>query len=131
MVWLKSIAVFVIIAFAEVLHGILRTKLLVPRVGAFRSGQIGVFSGSLIILIIAYVSILWIAPKDVYQAITIGTVWLILMICFEIYLARFVFKMRWKKFLDNFNIFKGGLLGLGMLALLLAPLIVAKLKRLF
>jgi hypothetical protein len=131
MVWLKTILIFVIIAVAEVLHGILRTKLLVPKVGAFRSGQIGVFSGSLIIIIIAYLSIVWIAPKNTYQALMVGAVWLVLMTCFEIYLIRVVFKMKWKVFLDSLNVFKGGLLGLGMIVLLFAPLIAAKLKAVF
>ncbi|MEI6092586.1 MAG: hypothetical protein WCQ47_02765 [bacterium] len=131
MLWLKTILVFMIIAFAEVLHGILRTKLLVPKVGSFRSSQIGVFSGSLIIFVIAYFSIRWLAPKDALQALTIGIVWLFLMTSFEIYLVRVVFKMRWEKFLDSLNIFKGGILGLGMIVLLLVPLIASKLRSLF
>jgi hypothetical protein len=36
---------------SEILHGIARGILLVPHVGEFRSNQVGVFIGSLIILV--------------------------------------------------------------------------------
>ena len=50
-----SLTVWLIIA-AEILHGIVRSILLVPHVGLFRSNQIGVFTGSAIILVIALVT---------------------------------------------------------------------------
>ena len=57
---LRAFAVWLIIIAAEIVHGILRAIVLVPRVGEFRSNQIGVLTGSAIILAIAYVSIRWI-----------------------------------------------------------------------
>ncbi len=48
---------------AEILHGILRAILFVPLVGEFRSNQIGVFTGSAIIVGIAYLTIRWIGAK--------------------------------------------------------------------
>ena len=41
---------------AEILHGIASGIFLVPHVGEFRSSQIGVFTGSVIILAVALVS---------------------------------------------------------------------------
>ena len=46
----RAVAVWLVIILAEILHGIARGLLLVPLVGEFRSSQIGVFTGSLIIL---------------------------------------------------------------------------------
>ena len=60
-IFLRAFSVWLIIIVAEIVHGILRAIVLVPWVGEFRSNQIGVFTGSAIILAIAYVSIRWIS----------------------------------------------------------------------
>lgn len=51
----RSLTVWLILIAAEILHGIVRSILLVPHVGLFRSNQMGVFTGSAIILVIALV----------------------------------------------------------------------------
>ena len=42
----RTIAIWLVLIAAEILHGIARGILLVPHVGEFRSSQIGVFTGS-------------------------------------------------------------------------------------
>lgn len=49
----RSFAVWWMLIIAEVVHGMLRAFLLVPLVGEFRSNQIGVLTGSAIIVTIA------------------------------------------------------------------------------
>lgn len=49
----RAIGVWVLLILAEVLHGIARNLLLSPFVGDFRARQIGVFTGSFIILALA------------------------------------------------------------------------------
>ena len=53
MIFLRSLAVWLILIAVEILHGIARGIFLVPHVGQFRSNQIGLFTGSLTILGIA------------------------------------------------------------------------------
>ncbi len=53
-VTVRSLAIWLLLIVAEIAHGILRAILLVPMIGEFRSNQIGVFTGSVIILVIAY-----------------------------------------------------------------------------
>jgi len=50
---IRSLAIWLVLIVAEILHGILRAIALVPFVDEFRSNQIGVFTGSAIILCIA------------------------------------------------------------------------------
>ena len=75
---LRAFAVWLIIIAAEIVHGILRAIVLVPWVGEFRSNQIGVFTGSAIILAIAYVSIRWIGASRRPELLLVGTTWLVL-----------------------------------------------------
>src|SRR6266516_4517889 len=48
----ERIAVWMLVLAVELVHGTLRWIFLRPRVGDFRSGQIGVFTGSVLFLVI-------------------------------------------------------------------------------
>jgi len=130
MILLKSLVVWVIIVCAEIAHGIARTLLLVPYVGDLHARQIGVFTGSAIILTIAILFIRWIGAKSTFQLLTIGLLWLVLMLTFEITFGLFVVGYSWERIASDYNIFKGGLLPIGMVILTLSPLIAAKIRRL-
>jgi hypothetical protein len=60
MILVRALGIWIVLIAAEILHGTARGVLLVPHVGEFRSNQIGVFTGSLVVLAIALVSVRWI-----------------------------------------------------------------------
>jgi hypothetical protein len=122
------LTVWLIIIFAEIIHGVLRGLFLVPVVGDFESRQIGVFTGSFIILIIACKTVRWIGAKIKTELMITGLIWMLLTIAFEISFGRIVMNSAWERILSDFNIFNGGLLSLGMLFLMLSPLIAAKIR---
>lgn len=126
----KAVAVWVLIAIAEVVHGILRVRLLNRRVGDRRARQIAVFTGSGLILIIAWALVPWINPGTVGQCYWIGLLWFVLMMAFEIGFGRLVFRASWKRLLSDFDFRQGGLLSIGMAILFFAPLIAAKIHGL-
>ena len=72
MLHLRALSVWFILIAAEILHGIARAVLLVPFVGNFRSRQIGVFTGSVIILAIAVVFVRWIGATWPSQLLGVG-----------------------------------------------------------
>jgi hypothetical protein len=127
----RAVVVCAVIAMAETVHGILRVRLLNRRVGDHRARQIGVATASLIILIITWLSLPWIAPATAGEALTIGTLWLAAMLAFEIALGRFVFRVSWDRIGTDFDLRRGGLLGFGMLVLWGAPLLLGKYHHLF
>ena len=59
---LRGVVVWCGIIVVEVFHGIARTLFLAPLVGDFRARQIAVFTGSILILIVARSFIGWIRP---------------------------------------------------------------------
>jgi hypothetical protein len=126
----RALLIWLLIAVAEVLHGILRVRFLNPRVGDRRARQMAVFTGSGIILVIAWFSVPWIGPATSGHCIAVGLLWLVLMLAFEIAFGRLVFRASWERIASDFDFRKGGLLSLGMLALLAAPLLVVKLRGL-
>ncbi len=126
---IRSLVVWIVLIAAEIAHGILRAILLVPRVGEFRSNQIGIFSGSAIILAIAYFTIQWIGAKRTSELLLVGFIWLILTLAFEILFGRFVVGLSWDQILEGYNISHGGLMPVGLLLLFFSPMIAIKLRN--
>jgi hypothetical protein len=127
----RAIIVWLLIAAAEVIHGILRVRLLNRRVGDHRARQIAVGTGSGLILFIAWFTVPWICPDSAPAALAVGGLWLGLMLAFEILFGRLVFRVAWDRIAADFDLRRGGLLGFGMLILLLAPLMVGNLRNMF
>ena len=124
----KAVAIWLVLIVAEILHGIARGIFLVPHVGEFRSNQIGVFTGSIIILLIALAFVRWIGAPRTTALLAVGVLWLGLTLAFEILFGRFVVGASWERLAADYNVLEGGLLPLGMLVLLLSPLIAMKIR---
>jgi hypothetical protein len=80
----RGFAIWLLIAFAESLHGTARVILLQPVFGDFRARQLAVFTGSLIILAIAYYFVEWIRAADNFQLFIVGGLWVGLTVVFVI-----------------------------------------------
>ena len=128
---LKAFVIWIGIACAETLHGILRARLLNPRVGDRVARRIAVFSGSAIILAIGWISLPWIGPANMTDSLKVGALWLVLMSCYDIGLARFVFRMPYSLVAADFDIRKGNLLGVGMMILFATPILIGMWRGLY
>jgi hypothetical protein len=126
----RAFAVWCILICAEILHGIVRGIFLVPHVGEFRSNQIGVFAGSIIILVVAMAFVKWVGTTSSAQLLTVGFLWLGPTLTFEVLFGRFVMGASWERLTADYNVMEGGLLPFGMLILLLSPVIAAKVRGL-
>lgn len=126
-IYAKGFLAWCLIGLVEVGHGVLRAKFLAPKVGDFRSRQIAVFTGSLLIGLITLLTFPWIGFENPTQGFEVGILWFVLMFCFEMILGHYVFRFSWKWLLSDFNILKGRLLAIGMFFLLMAPWLCGKL----
>jgi len=126
----RTVSVWLILMTAEFIHGVLRVLLLAPHVGDLRARQICVFTGSLIILAVAWLFIGWIGARTRGSLIAVGAIWLGLTISFEIGLGRLVLGYSWGRLLEDYDVSKGGLLLLGAAFLLISPLLVARMRGL-
>lgn len=124
----RGLAVWLLIALAEIVHGTLRTLFLQPVFGELASRQIGVFSGSLLVLLIAYLTIDWIAAQGKRRLLRIGLGWLVLMVLFEVAMGR-AFGLSRERIFSDYMPWKGGFMIAGLLVLALSPLIAARLRR--
>lgn len=126
---LKALAVGILIAFGEVVNGNIRVRILHSKFGKKRAKIISFFSGVLIIFTICWSTLPWISPKYFFDCFKIGFVWLSIMLCLDIYFAKYVFKLKWNKIAEDFNPLQGNLLSIGMVLLFLSPAIVLLLQN--
>ena len=129
MPWRRAIAVWLVLIGAEMIHGIVRSIVLMPRVGDMRARQIGVFTGSLVNLGITHLFIRWIGAKTVRALIGIGVVWVVLTVVFEVTFGRLVMRSSWERIRSDYDLAHGGLLPIGLVALAGSPLVAARLRR--
>ena len=129
MVMLRAFAVWLILVFVESIHGVLRRLVLEPLIGDFPASQVSVFTGAVLILIVTYLFIAWIKATTGRQLAVVGAMWVLLTVVFEIGLGRFVFNYSWERILSDFNLMRGGFLGLGLAVMGLAPRIASHLQR--
>ncbi len=102
--------------------------LLVPIVGDFRARQIGVFVGSLIILVLTYLFVRWIRAGSAVRLFAVGGLWLVLTVLFEFALGRLVLGLPWEQIRQDYDIPRGGLMPIGLLVMVLSPLLMAWLR---
>lgn len=100
-----------------------------PLVGEFRSSQIGVFSGSAIILVIAYLSVRWIGATSRSDILRVGAIWLALTVAFEVSFGLFVVGLFWERIASDYNLLNVGLMPLSLLVLFFSPMIAARLRK--
>ncbi len=125
---LRGCAVWCVIIVAESLHGTAREIWLKPLVGDFRARQLAFFSGMVLILTIALLFVRWLHTESKRQLLNIGMLWLLLTLAFEFALGLFVLGDSWGRMLENYNLLRGGLMGLGLVWLLFAPLLAVRLR---
>ena len=130
MPWRRAIAVWLVLIGAEIIHGIVRSIVLMPRVGDTRARQIGVFTGSLVNLGITHVLIQWIGARTTRALVGIGVVWVVLTVVFEVTFGRLVMRSSWERLLSDYDLAHGGLLPFGLVALAGSPLAAVRLRRL-
>lgn len=71
----RALVVWLVLIAVEFAHGTLRSIFLVPVVGDFRSRQIGVFTGSTLILAVVYLLVPWLRTADRKSLILVGVLW--------------------------------------------------------
>ena len=125
----RAFLVWLLIIFVETIHGTLRQMFLAPALGDFRARQIAVFTGIVLIFAVAYFFIGWIRAGNSKQLLAVGLMWAGLTLIFEFGLGFFVFGFSSERMLEDYDVSRGGLMIFGLLFMIFAPLLAAKLHQ--
>jgi hypothetical protein len=127
MSWRRAVIVWLVIIIAESIHGVLRQLFLVPIVGDLPARQIGVGVGSLIVFAVALSCSRWLGARSLGAQLAVGGVWVVLTVGFEIGLGALLGLGR-ERLLADYDIYQGGYMAFGLLFMLLAPALAARLR---
>jgi hypothetical protein len=105
-------------------QGVVREIFIAPLIGAVHARQIGVLTGSLVVLAIAWLTARWVNARTPRAQFTVGASWVLLTLIFEFSLGRAT-GASWNRLLSDYNPAQGGFLLLGLAVMFLAPRLVS------
>jgi hypothetical protein len=126
--WWRAIAIWLLILAAESTNGTIRRIWLVPTLGEHTSHQIGVLIASALILFIAWLTARWLDARTFKAQLQVGALWVVLMLAFEFGVG-LAMGNSMQRMLIEYDLLRGGLMGLGFLVLLFAPTFGARMAN--
>lgn len=128
MIFLKGIVVWLVFILVESLNGTIRIFWLVPLLGDVRAERLSFVTGSVLVLAIATLFSHWLQASRISPQLSVGLLWMVLTLAFEIALGRWVFGYTWEQIAADFNLINGKLMALELALITLAPLIAARIR---
>jgi hypothetical protein len=122
--WGRALGIWVALLATESVHGIVRRLVLEPQLGDLRARQVSVLTGSLLIVLVFWLTIRWLGAHAPWRWWQVGALWLALTLTFEVALGR-ALGASWERIASDFDPRRGGFLGFGMLVIALAPRVLA------
>lgn len=124
--WLKAFVLWFAILVLAMLNGILREKGLIPAMGSF-----GAFIASGVILsacifTVAFLGAPWYGRLPSADWLLVGLFWLLLTLAFEFGFGRFLQHKSWADLVEAYTFKGGNIWPLVLVAILIAPWLVAK-----
>jgi len=120
-VLLRALSVWLLLLLLAVLNGALREEVLVPWLGARLAHLVSTLLLSGLILGATALTIGWIAPAGVAQALGVGALWLSLTLGFEFLAGHFLFHKAWHELLADYGLRHGRIWILVLVVTFLAP----------
>lgn len=121
----RALAVWVLIIVLESVNGIAR-RLIAGDSLATR--QAGAVIGSVIVVVVALLTIRRINPGTAAKALAVGLLWVVLTLGFDILLGRLT-SLSWDRIAADFDLRRGGAMPFGLAVMLVAPLMAMVLRR--
>lgn len=121
---LRIAALCVGLASAETLHGIIRTTVIVPRIGKERALKLSALTGTLLAAAICWVFVPGMGLQSLAAHLALGIGLAAFMAGFDIAIGRLLMRKSWAKIWPDFRPRTGNYLAYGLLALSFIPLLI-------
>jgi len=117
----RTIVIWVLLLGVAVLNGTAREFLLAPRLGAYAGHVASTVVLCAAIFVVALLFTRWIGPRSRGGAMLIGAVWVALTLAFEFLAGHYLFGSSWERLLADYDLLRGRVWILVLLATLFAP----------
>jgi hypothetical protein len=122
--WRRALAVWLLIAAVETLHGVLRALFVAPAIGEAAAQRVGFVVASALVVAVAWITSAWLGATTRAAQLKVGLLWLLLMFGFELAVGR-LRGFSWQRISAEFDPSQGGLMVIGLALMGLAPLLGA------
>ena len=129
--FIKIFFFYILVACGETLNGIGRTLFLNKRVGAAKAKRISVIPALILCLLICYFYVPVMGITTDRELLLLGVSLSAFMLLFDIMLGKFILKAKLPVILNDLNLFRGNLLGIGLIFMAFCPLAAITLRRVF
>lgn len=126
----KAVAIWLVILVMAIINAGIREKILTPTIGSGLALPTSGLLLSIIVFLIAFVSTPFFGSMESKAYITIGVAWFALTLSFEFLFGHFVTGQAWLEIVQVFDVRKGNLFVVALLATLVAPWLSAKARGL-
>ena len=125
---MKATLIWFAIALLAIGNGFFREAVLIPKLGiALALPASGVLL-SVIVIVVALLSIRFIGARKPSACIQVGSQWVLMTLAFEFIFGHYVAGKSWSTLLRNFDVTTGDLFSMVLLVTLVSPLVAAKLR---
>ena len=124
----KALALWFLLAVLAIANGMLREKVLIPALGASIGMQFSGITLSVAILLVSCFALPWYGALPSIQYWLIGLLWLLMTILFEFGFGHFIAHKSWAELLDAYNVSKGNLWVVVLVATFVSPWLAAQLR---
>ncbi|MEY4978511.1 MAG: hypothetical protein RLZZ352_781 [Pseudomonadota bacterium] len=121
---LRIMALCVVLAGAETLHGIVRIQFVIPRMGKARAIQLSALTGTLLAFAICWALVPGMGLQSAESHLMLGLVLAAFMAAFDIAIGRWLMRKSWAKIWPDFDPRTGNYLLFGLIGLSASPLLV-------
>jgi len=125
----RALAVWLLIAVLETVHGIVRGLWLVPALGEPAAQRLGFAVGSVLVIVVAWATSGWLGAATRRTQLQAGALWLLLMLGLELAVGR-ARGFGWARIAAEFDPRQGGWMLFGLLLMFFAPILGAWMRRL-
>jgi hypothetical protein len=122
--YLYALFTWLILALLASVNGWVRNKLYKKSLGELTAHQLSTIIFIGVIFFVSYFFVKWVGIDKPIDLWMIGISWLVLTVIFEFIFGHYVWKHPWGKLLHDYNIRKGRLWILVLVATLIAPYVV-------
>jgi len=126
--WTRATGVWMLIILVETAHGAIREIFIAPVLGDLRARQLGIPIACVLVFLIAWATTRWLGAATRRAQMAVGLWWAALTLAFEFILGRAI-GSSWSRILADYDPSRGGFMALGILFMVFAPMLAAKLRR--
>lgn len=126
--FLIILSFFILVAFSEMLLGVLRTIFINKYLGVKAAKQLSLLPALLMCIFISYCYLPFLGIFS-YRGLLLGIGLSSFMLVLDILVGRYLVKLSFAKIIDDFNIRKGNLLVVGLILMAFCPLLAFILKN--